>query len=61
MSPLLYVLGTDVFTKMMITAESNCLVIKGLGPDNANKNVLCLQYVDDTLVFCAYKKEHIIA
>ena len=50
LSPLLFVLVVDVFTRMINLATSANL-IQGLGPAGYEKKVITIQYVDDTLIF----------
>jgi len=54
LSPVLFVLA-DSFTKMPSVVVSNG-VLEGLGPKGFNNKVVSLQYSDDTLLFCKYKK-----
>jgi hypothetical protein len=49
-SPLLFNLGVDVLTRMLIKAYSANL-IKGLCSDLYPGGVICLQYADDTILF----------
>ncbi|XP_020272038.1 uncharacterized protein LOC109847206 [Asparagus officinalis] len=51
LSPLLFVLAADTFTRMLSLAVGSQL-IEGLGPINMTHKVFCLQYADDTLIFC---------
>jgi len=52
--PVLFVLA-DSFTKMPSVVVSNG-VLERLGPKGFNNKVVSLQYADDTLLFCKYKK-----
>ncbi|XP_020252248.1 uncharacterized protein LOC109829595 [Asparagus officinalis] len=58
LSPLLFVLAADSFTKMLnLAVESH--FIEGLGPNNMRDKVHCLQYADDTLIFCKNNREQL--
>lgn len=51
LSPFLFVLAADAFTRMLQLAEEAYL-IQGLSPDYLSPKVLCLQYANDSIVFC---------
>ncbi|XP_020266271.1 uncharacterized protein LOC109841739 [Asparagus officinalis] len=58
LSPLLFVLAADAFTSMLnLAAEAS--LIERLGPINMSQKVCCLQYADDTLVFCKNKRKQL--
>jgi hypothetical protein len=49
-SPLLFNLVVDVFTKMLVKAAGHNL-IAGLCPEVCPSGIICLQYADDTILF----------
>lgn len=51
LSPILFNLVVDVFTKMLQKASNNDLIIKGLGENLVENGVISLQYADDTILF----------
>lgn len=56
LSPLLFVLAADVFSRMLkLACQHN--ILKSLTPVGFEHNIVCLQYADDTLVFCQAEKE----
>ena len=50
LSPLLFVVVVDAFTKLLELAISSAL-IKGLNPSNFDPKVNCIQHADDTILF----------
>lgn len=50
LSPLLFNIGADVFTKMISKAADEGL-IKGLLTDFSPEGIISLQYADDTILF----------
>jgi len=58
LSPLLFLLAADSFIKMLNLAVTNG-VLEGLGPLGFQKQVVSLQYADDTLLFCKSEEEYI--
>lgn len=56
LSPLLFVLAVDSLARILQLAASAGL-IEGLGPVGFRESIRCLQYADDTLVFCKAKPE----
>jgi hypothetical protein len=50
LSPLLFNLVADIFTRMLIKAAANNL-ISGLLPNTFEGGIISLQYADDTLLF----------
>lgn len=52
LSPPLFVLAADAFTRMLHLAFKNC-VLEGLGHEGFHNKVVSLQYVDETLLFCS--------
>lgn len=51
LSPILFNLVVDVFTKMLQKASNNDLIIKRLGEILVENGVISLQYADHTILF----------
>ena len=49
LSPSLFALGADVFTR----------ILRDLGPEGFSQKVLSLQYVDETLLFCRTEEHYL--
>ena len=59
-SPALFILVTDVLSRILKQAGLKG-IIEGIGTKLAFSNLRSLHFADDTLLFCAGKKESIIA
>ena len=58
LSPLLFILAADILPRMMKTAAANN-IIRGIGDEDTVGKIMCLQYADDTLIFCKASREYV--
>ena len=58
LSPQLFILVADVLNMIFNLANSEGLAA-GIEPYNITRNLQCLQFADDTIIFSSMNKEHI--
>ena len=58
LSAFLFILVSDVLDRIFKLAGANGL-ITGIGTSSISRDIHCIQYADDTIIFCSDSKVHI--